>query len=362
MKVVLRQKPLKSGDYSLYLDIYKDGKRKYEFLKLYLKAGKVSLIKQQNKEVLRLAENIRAKRLLEMQTTSFGFTSEIKKQTMFLDYFEQKTKERYSSLGNYGNWRSTLIHLKRFCNHDIRLVDIDPNWLHNLKNYFKHMAKTPNGQNLSQNTLFSYYNKIKACLREAHETGIIDKNPAILVKGFKEGETQREFLSLDELKTLSKTTCKLQCVKKAFIFSCLTGLRFSDIKKLTWEEVRDSENGSVIYFKQKKTDGLEYLPISNQAREIIGERKEEYTNAVQGLRYSAHHSKPLKDWIKNAGITKHITFHSARHTFATLQITYGTDIYTVSKLLGHRHLQTTEIYAKLVDEKKVNAVNAIPNL
>jgi len=145
-----------------------------------------------------------------------------------------------------------------------------------------------------------------------------------------------------------------------FIFSCLTGLRWSDIEKLKWSEVQHSDNlGYFIRFRQQKTNGAETLPIAEEARELLGEQKEPKERVFTGLKYGNWNKTYLKDWLIDAGINKHITFHCARHTYATLQLTLGTDIYTVSKLLGHKNLSTTEIYAKVINEKKVEAANKI---
>jgi integrase len=118
----------------------------------------------------------------------------------------------------------------------------------------------------------------------------------------------------------------------------------------------------MLKFIQQKTKGVEHLPISEQAVKNLGERKKDDDLIFEDLIYSAYHNKILHKWISNAGIDKHITFHCARHSFATLQLTMDTDIYTVSKLLGHRHLRTTEIYAKVIDKKKIDAVANMPDL
>ena len=114
-----------------------------------------------------------------------------------------------------------------------------------------------------------------------------------------------------------------------------------------------------LKFQQKKTGGMETLPISKQATDLMGERGEPTAKVFPNLRYSAYHNKHLYQWIGAAGITKNITFHCFRHTFATLQLLKGTDLYTVSKLLGHKDIKTTQIYAKIVDKMKREAVNKI---
>jgi integrase len=129
---------------------------------------------------------------------------------------------------------------------------------------------------------------------------------------------------------------------------------------MTWSEVQFSnEIGHYIRFRQKKTKGAETQPISEQAFELLGERTIPDERVFVGLKYSAWHNLKLQQWVMKAGISKTITFHCARHTYATLQLTLGTDIYTVSKLLGHKDLKTTQIYAKIIDERKKEAANKI---
>ena len=149
-------------------------------------------------------------------------------------------------------------------------------------------------------------------------------------------------------------------MKRAALFSALTGLRFSDIQKLTWEELANVPGqGYYIRFSQQKTKGVEELPISEQAYDLLGQPGNLKDRVFQDLKYSAYHNKHLAQWIGAAGITKNITFQSFRHTYATLQLFSGTDDYTVSKLLGHRNLRTTQVYAKVVDEAKRVAASRI---
>lgn len=114
-----------------------------------------------------------------------------------------------------------------------------------------------------------------------------------------------------------------------------------------------------IRFRQNKTKGAEKLPLSDQARDLLKEIGKPEERVFKGLKYSAWHNLKLQQWVMKAGISKTITFHCARHTYATLQLTLGTDIFTVSKLLGHKDIRTTQIYAKIIDEKKMEAANRI---
>ena len=190
----------------------------------------------------------------------------------------------------------------------------------------------------------------------------MEENVLRSVKGFEQGESTREYLTYSELQAMTQAECKYPILKNAFIFSCLTGLRWSDIDKLKWSEVRDEDTGSGIIFRQKKTDGLEYLYVSEQSRKLLGKRANESDRVFRGLKYGAVYNTEILRWCMKAGITKHITFHSARHTNAVLLLENSADIYTVSKRLGHKEIRTTEIYTKIIDEKMKEAANLIPEL
>jgi len=163
---------------------------------------------------------------------------------------------------------------------------------------------------------------------------------------------------LSELQALYATECKNDVVKRVSLFSALTGLRHSDCVSLRWENITDGKNPS-IKFNQQKTKNVVYLPISAEALQLCGELKSEDSQIFEGVSSSQFCNTVIADWVKKAGITKDITFHCFRHTFATLQLTHGTDIYTVSKMLGHADVKTTQVYAQIVDEKKQKAANAI---
>lgn len=372
MKIHLKERKLSSGKISLYLEYYKgysmiDGKMKHERefenlkLKLY-KNPKTLEEKNHNKETRLLAEKIRNKRQSEYDHGKFGFASTARLNTSFFAYYEKMMEERKDNDGNYGNWESNLKHLRTYCPKDITFRDIDEDFVRGYKEYLDKTAKTKSDTNLSQNSKVSYFNKLRACINQAFEHNIIHDNPVKKVKGFKQAETKREYLTFEELQALAKAECPFPILKQAFLFSCLTGLRWSDVQKLIWEEVRDEKKGSRIVFRQQKTDGIEYLDISKQAREFLGKRQLHSERVFKGLKYSANHNAGLLKWAMKAGITKHITFHSARHTNAVLLLENGADIYTVQKRLGHKELRTTEIYAKILDKKLKEAANIIPKI
>lgn len=369
--VRLREKKLANGNISLYLDIYRDGKREYEFLKLYLTNAKTPLEKKQNQETLATALAIKSKRTIEIQNGEYGFTKQFKLDTPFLEYYRKMCADRLKTetKGNWGNWRSCLKYLETYCDEKTTFKDIDTDFINGFKDFLNNVEKDTHKrthkheselfQPLSQNSKVSYFNKLRACINQAYEDRIIPVNPLRGIEGFKAAETERMYLTLDEVKKLDQTPCKYAYLKNAFLFSCLTGLRKSDIEKLTWGDVHQEGDRTRIFFKQKKTGGQEYLDLTHKAESYMGTRGKDSDKVFSGFKYGSWALLELRRWMLDAGITKDITFHCARHTFAVVLLEKGADIYTVSKLLGHKELATTQIYAKVMDKKKQEAVDLI---
>ena len=370
----LRKRKTSKGMTSLYLDIYLNGKRSYEFLKLYLIPEKSREDKRKNAETMKLAEAIRSKRIVELQNGEYGFKSQFKEDTLFFDYYEALCAKRFQtedSKGNWGNWRSCMKHLEKYePNRKITFAEITPQWVQGFKDYLENEAcawgndyrDRIKDHKLSRNSRLSYFNKLRACLNQAYEERVIQCNPMRGIDNFKPEEGTRMYLTLEEVKTLADTPCEYDSVKRAFLFSCLTGLRRSDIIKMTWGEVQEQSGFIRIIFRQKKTGGQEYLDITPQAAELMGERKKASDPVFEDIHSPSCTNEAIKRWVLRAGIQKEITFHCGRHTFAVLMLDLGTDIYTVSKLLGHRELNTTQIYAKVLDKNKQAAVAKIPSI
>lgn len=345
----LRQKKLKNGGFSLYLDIYFNGIRQYEFLRLYLIPERTRQDKDMNAQTLQLAQAIKAQRIVELNNGSHGF-SKAKNKVLFFDYLQREASKHASN-----GWNALQRHCKVYeRNKGILITSIDPIWVAGFKAYL-------DTGGLSQNSKKEYFAKLKQVFRTAYNEGIIADNPARGIVGFRAEDSKRTYLTLDELKQLTATPTKHEGVKRMFLFSCLTGLRYSDIDKLAWDDVQSEDGFTRLVFRQKKTKGQEYLDISEQATGIMGEPKKGESQVFRHIPHTTL-TRQLKEWVKDAGIKKTITFHCARHTFAVMMLELGADIYTLSKLLGHRDLSTTQIYAKVVDEKKRKAVELIPNL
>lgn len=317
--------------------------------------------KTHNKEVEVKIEIIRSEKEKDYLNGKYGFKSDSKGKANFIEYFRKLTDDRLASKGNYGNWDSVLKHLIKYSGENTSLEIIDLQYCEGFKKYLTQIAKTSSGKNLSVNSVTSYFCKLRAALNVAVDNELILVNPSLKVSIPKEIEVEREYLTIEEVQLLFKTECRYDVLKRAFLFSCLTGLRWSDINLLNWSELqKDGENWKIT-FHQQKTKGLQYHYISNQARNLCGFQPQEKGKVFVGIKYSAYMNTALMQWVLKAGISKHITFHCARHTYATIQITGGTDLFVVSKLLGHKEVRTTQIYAKVIDQKKIDAANVIPN-
>ena len=338
------RKRMRAKKEALFLDIYHQGKRKFEYLGLFLTDDK-----SHNRDVMKLAEMQRAKRELDLQYADFGFVSDTRKKENFVEYFDKLVKARTA---DRSSWACTLKKLKTFSDGNIRFDHITPEWLEDFQKYLL--------SEISQITAWHYYSNIRHALNRATREKIINTNPCTLIKGIKKPEVKREYLTIDEIKTLSKTECGNKEIKDAFLFSCFTGLRLSDVRSLKWNNIV----GDRIEFTQQKTRSIEYLPLSKTALQIVTEKKtinseKEY---VFDLPDKTVIWGNIKRWVEKAKINKRVSFHTGRHSFATMALTEGVDLYTVSKLLGHKDISTTQIYAKIVDSKKLEAVNKLPVL
>ncbi|RTZ01737.1 site-specific integrase [Flavobacterium bomense] len=374
INVTLRKRTLPSGRITLYLDffppIYNTKARKFsrrEYLSLFLVPKPKSAIeKALNSENLYKAEIICANRFNEVNKPQIYNPFELEQlrlkeigEKSFLQYIKLVAEHK---TGNNGDiWTYAIIHFENFLkNEDILIQDIDVTVIEDFREYLlKAKCIRKKGKFLAQNTALTYFNKIKATLRKAYKKGLLQTDVNAAVESIKEQESQRNFLTMEEASRLFRTPCKKEIVKRVSMFSLLTGIRYSDITKLTWEEVQYSKSeGYYIRFKQQKTDKPVTLPISQEAFEFLGEKTDQYKRVFYDLKkWDVDRLLPI--WVKAASIEKHITFHCFRHTYATLQMAAGTDIFTVSKMLGHKNIKTTQIYTKIIDEKKRETTNKI---
>lgn len=286
-----------------------------------------------------------------------------RQQIDFIEYFSKVSKDRHrnSSQSIIINWNRVAELLKLFTNS--QPLPFSQVTLSKAEEFRRFMLSAPCGGKktgtVSHNTAATYYSIFKAGLKQAFIDGYLTVDISAKIKGIQDQESRREHLSVEELNILAETPCDRPILKRAALFSALTGVRHCDIQKLKWKEIQVVGEQVRLNFTQQKTKGVEYMPISEQAYQLCGEPGKPEQLVFEDLPDPSWISGPLKRWIKSAGITRNITFHCFRHTYATLQLAGGTDIYTVSKMLGHTNVKTTQIYAKVVDEKKQKATKAI---
>ncbi len=379
--VRVRTKKLADGSESFYLDIYVDGKRSYEFLKLYLLPEVNQKVKEQNRATRAAVEAIKSQRIIEITNGKAGIKRATGWQklllTDWLDRFkaaqERKGVRNIALLG-------CVIKVVALYGKKTRMGDIDKKWAlgfidwlqntytrkYKVSDGVKNSACAPKEGRIAQGTAVSYISQLSIALNAAVRAEVLGENPFMLLSAaerVKKPESQRQFLTIEELRTLTATDCSSQLVKQAYIFSCYCGLRVSDIFTLKWKDVQMNDGRYLLSVVMKKTSTPIYIPLSNNALAWLPERSEDENAPVfAGLPTLQTINKVLKAWAKSAGIDKHVTYHTSRHTFGTLMMTVGADLYTTCKLMGHSDVRTTQIYAKIVDSKKVEAVNLVDRM
>ncbi len=367
--VHVRTRKLSNGNESIYLDIIVNGTRKQEFLKLYLLAGDSRDVKNRNKEAMKLANAVKAKRILEIQNQQFEFKDKEKGKILLVEFMETIRNESFGvKSANYlGTMKSTIMHLGIYMGKKPRtLAQVDKNFVLGFIKYLQ-SAPTVRGVPLGPETVYTYYMTFSISLNKAVKRELIDKNPCSLISNEDKPmrmETHREYLTLEEVKLLINTECCDARVKRLFLFSCFTGLRYKDIFNLKWKNLVKIEDGVCqLELVQQKTKKPLVVPLSDNAMQWLPERyMDGDENRIFPMPETSCAYDYLHKWTEKAGIKKTVTFHVARHTYATLLLYYGADLYTVSKLLGHTNIKTTQIYAKVMDETKRKAVNLIPQI
>ena len=359
-KVTLRRKSISKGRESLYLEYYPPIRNQEtmkmiykEYLGIYIYQNPQNYIQRNyNEEVLLKAEGIRSIRVQAIINEEFGFLDKNKRKSDFLAYFKEITKKKNQK------WIFVYAHFEQFVKGKCTFGDVTVELCNKFRDYLL-TAKQLKRQEvkMSRNSVAGYFSTFRALLKIAYRDKMIRENINDYLDKIEYEDVKKEYLTKDELLKLASTPCEIPILKNASLFACLTGLRISDILALEWVNIYTaSEGGYCIRIRTEKTETEATLPISDEALEFCGERK--MGKVFKGLQRSMI-QHPLKKWILEAGIEKRISFHCFRHTFATLQIALGTDIFTVSKMLTHKNVSTTQIYAELVNEKKRDSANKI---
>lgn len=371
--VTIRFKDLKNGNKSIYLDIYVNGKRSYDYLKLYIVPERTNADKIKNKNAMTVAMNKKNQIIMDIQRSENGMPI-LSNKSKKISEISQEILHKITKEGTKGVYANYARVIQDYFN-DMKLSDLNNTHIEEFVLYLKTHTK-PNGEvyykNNTAKNIYAFFNMI---LSRAMDSGYIKENPAIKISSkIKTTQTPRSYLSVDELKRMMEYVENLKIRKpkeydyfksviNAFIFSCYTGLRKTDITNLKWSDIIQERDNYKVVVKQQKTEEYVSIPLVKTAINALGNRGGDGELIFEGMS-DARGQNPyfIKKWAKQSGVNKVVSFHTARHTFATMILTNGGDLYTISKLLGHRSISSTQVYAKIVDQKKNDTVNLLPEL
>ena len=372
--VRIRKRKLANGNMSLYLDVYVKGVRKVESLGLYLVPEQTPIDKQQNAHAMQVAGKIKAERILALQNHGVRQWNKVKRSCITLiDFLKEYEQERFGFSASTLKGRRDLrlkveTYLNETCQPDIVLANVDVDFCRGFIAFLRYAKNSvrKDGSTISNGAAHHHQAVLNGALNKAVHEGILASNPLKSLASkekYQPSESIREYLTLEELKAAMAAPCPREDVKRAFLFSCFTGLRLSDVRSLTWGKIIKAPDGHTLYIRvrMQKTQKLLNVPLSKEALDCLYQ-KDDADEPIFTLPAGASNiERNLAIWMQNAKITKHITYHCSRHSFATMMLTLGADIYTTSKLLGHANVNTTSIYAKIVDQKKIETVGLVDN-
>jgi integrase len=359
-KVKLRKRLLPSGKITLYLDFWppvrdpKTNKQsRREYLGIYLvNKPRTPEDREMNAKKMIAAEGLRSKREIAILEGATGYVDRDTPKEDFLQYFHEHLADHDQK------WIRVYDHFKKYCGGSCLMGEITVDFCNGFRDYLLNaqQLRHPNLK-LSQNSASGYWSTFRGFLAIAYKDHKISENVNDYLEPIDYTDPHRQYLTLEELQDLADTPCASDVLRRASLFSCLTGLRFGDIRDLTWDKItKYPDGGNCIRITTEKTETDASLPITDEALELCGKRGK--GQVFKGLDYALV-QKELKGWIEDAGIDKHITFHCFRHTYATLLLSSGADIYVVSKMLTHKNVGTTQIYTDVMDADKRKAAERL---
>lgn len=294
------------------------------------------------------------------------FIGDDEKSKSLLDLIEYHSKKISNTLavGSIRNFGVTENYLNKFLQKekkttDIYLKQLDYKFLVDFENYLANIWPVGHPKALSQNTIMKHIQRLRKMVTLAYHLEWLERDPFARWKP-KYEKTNREFLSESELEDLENhnfNSDRLDRVRDLFVFSCYTGISYIDIMALTADNVmKGIDGGNWIVTKRQKTKSAVKVPLLGKAEEIIEKYTEHPMTAVTSSLLPVITNEKLNAYLKevanHVGIKKNLTFHMARHTFATtITLSNGVPIETVSKLLGHTKIATTQIYARVLEHK-----------
>ena len=359
--VTLRTRPLKNGMLSYYLDYY-PGYRdqetmktiRHEGLNIYIYANpKNERERNFNATMSEKAEAIRCRRFESIVNDRYDFFDRHKLKADFLEYYRRQLRKHDQK------WEFVYHHFYNFVHGKCTFEEIDIDLCNKFREYLLNAKQLRRDGRISKNSASGYWSTFRGLLKILYRNRLITTNINDFLDKIATEDTPKDYLSVEELYKLAETPCKKPILKTAALFSCLTSLRISDILSLQWHEIVDfAAGGKCVHTITQKTKTEDIIPISDEALQLIGYSPEKTGLVFKGLKRSWT-QYPMKEWIREAGITKNITFHSYRRTYATLQGAAGTDIRTIQSNMAHKSITTTQRYMKVVDSNKREASNRI---
>lgn len=359
--VTLRTRPLKNGMLSYYLDYYPGYRNqetmktiRHEGLNIYIYANpKNERERNFNATMSEKAEAIRCRRFESIVNDRYDFFDRHKLKADFLEYYRKQLRKHDQK------WEFVYHHFYNFVHGKCTFEEIDIDLCNKFREYLLNAKQLRRDGRISKNSASGYWSTFRGLLKILYRNQLIKTNINDFLDKIETEDTPKDYLSVEELYKLAETPCKKPILKTAALFSCLTSLRISDILSLQWHEIVDfAAGGKCVHTITQKTKTEDIIPISDEALQLIGYSPEKTGLVFKGLKRSwTQH--PMKEWIRKAGITKNITFHSYRRTYATLQGAAGTDIRTIQSNMAHKSITTTQRYMKVVDSNKREASNRI---
>ena len=359
--VTLRTRPLKNGMLSYYLDYYPGYRNqetmktiRHEGLNIYIYANpKNERERNFNATMSEKAEAIRCRRFESIVNDRYDFFDRHKLKADFLEYYRKQLRKHDQK------WEFVYHHFYNFVHGKCTFEEIDIDLCNKFREYLLNAKQLRRDGHISKNSASGYWSTFRGLLKILYRNRLIKTNINDFLDKIETEDTPKDYLSVEELYKLAETPCKKPILKTAALFSCLTSLRISDILSLQWHEIVDfAAGGKCVHTITQKTKTEDIIPISDEALQLIGYSPEKTGLVFKGLKRSWT-QQPMKEWIREAGITKNITFHSYRRTYATLQGAAGTDIRTIQSNMAHKSITTTQRYMKVVDSNKREASNRI---
>ncbi len=364
MGITLGRKSLRNGRLSLYLDYCFNGKRQRQYLGIILDSPTDKHTRATNRAKLQLAQVLRSQKEIEylkerypFRTTEMPFTlpQTTGNRIDFFSFAEEYLAQYHQK--DIRLVRGVFTQLRKFHTGVLLLNDITPRFCHSFLDYLH--------RNLNGNSPVNYFKKFKMCLNACVESGLILQNPANGIRLPQYNDVTKEILSEKELTQLTLTPCRNSEVKRAFLFSCMSGLRWCDVKLLCYRNIDFAQRRITLI--QKKVAGhsshsVLHLNLNTSALYLLKAQTGSGEERVFQLPSHSYCLRMLNEWTRKAGIRKHISFHCARHTFITNLMASGANIKTAASLAGHSSTRHTEKYIHIIDTQKQQAVDNLPPL